>query len=229
MNGFLIGTIVLVIQMPSSVYVGVDSRVISIGTEIENVVPQAKIHQVEDVVFAHAGIFKDKLGKIDVESAANASIAEGGTLEQIVDRFTRVIDPQLSAALPDIRAQNPSYFKEKLKRPLEMLFVSARGGTRQVIVVFFEMVDPTASDLTFHATRLRCPGDCPKADATTIALGEHHAADQFLDTHPEVLRSEGPVAAIQEAIAHQASVTPDYVSLPAVIVSIDQSGIHFLN
>jgi hypothetical protein len=228
MNGFLTGTIVLVIQMSGSVYVGVDSKVISIGAEIANVLPRPKIHQVGDVVFAHAGIFKDKLGKIDVESAANASIAEGGTLEQIVDRFTTVMAPQLSAALPDIRAQNPSYFKDKLKRPLEMLFVSARGGTPQVIVVFFEMVDPAPADLAFQATRLRCPGDCPKAGATTIALGEHDAADRFLDEHPEVLRSRGPVTAIQDAIAHQASVTPDFVSLPVVMVSIDQLGVHFL-
>jgi hypothetical protein len=109
-----------------------------------------------------------------------------------------------------------------------MLFVSARGGTPEVIVVFFEMVDPAAADLTFHATRLRCPGDCPKAGATTIALGEHDAADRFLDAHPEILRTRGPLAAIQQAIAYQASITPDVVSLPAVMVSVDHLGVHFL-
>jgi hypothetical protein len=107
------------------------------------------------------------------------------------------IEPQLSATLPDIRTQNPSYFRDKLKRPLEMLFVSARGGTPQVIVVFFEVIDPSASNLTFRITRLQCPGDCPKSGPTTIALGEHAAADQFLDTHPEILRTTGPIAAIQ--------------------------------
>ena len=140
MNTFVLGTIILVIQMADTVYVGVDSKVISIGTEIANGPAKSKIHQASDVVFAHAGIFKDSQGKLDVEATADASIAGGGDLEQIVDRFASAIQPQLTASLPDIRAQNPSYFRDKLKRPLEMLFVSARGKTPQLIVVFFEVI-----------------------------------------------------------------------------------------
>jgi hypothetical protein len=88
------------------------------------------------------------------------------------------------------------------------------------------VIDPSARNLTFHVTRLRCPGDCPKSAATTVALGEHDAADRFLDTHPDILRSSGPVAAIREAVAYQATITPDFVSLPTVVVSIDSLGIH---
>lgn len=228
MNVFLVGTIVLAIQVPDAVYIGVDSKVIAVGATIINTFPRPKIHQAGDVVFAHAGIFKDAEGKIDVEAAANASIAGDGNLEQVVDRFSSTVEPQLSAALLDIRTQNPTYFKEKLKRPLEMLFASARGGMPQVIVVFFEVIDPSASKLTFRITRLRCPGDCPKTIGSRIALGEHDAADQFLDAHPEILRTRGPIAAIQEAVAQQAFVTPDFVSLPAVVVRIDIGGVHFI-
>lgn len=227
MNVFL-GTIILVIQMSNAVYVGVDSKVISIGSEIANAASERKIHQVGDVIFAHAGIFRDTKGKIDVPAAAAASIAAGGDLEAVVNRFTNAIEPQLSTALDDLRAENPSYFKNTLKRPLEMLFVSAHGETPQLIVVFFEVIDPSASNLTFRVTRLRCPGDCPKSGAT-IALGEHEAADRFLDAHPEILRIRGPVAAIHDAVANQATVTPGLVSLPVVMVSIDSLGAHFLN
>jgi hypothetical protein len=228
MNIILLGTIVLVIQMPGIVYVGVDSKVISIGKEISNVSPKQKLHQVGDVVFAHAGIFKDTSGKIDVDATTEASITAGGDLDQVVDRFTAAIEPQLSAVLPDIREQNPSYFMDKLKRPLEMLFVSARGGTPKVIVVFFELLDSSADRPAFRVTRLRCPSDCPEAGSTTIALGEHDAADQFLDSHPEALRTRGPAAAIQKAIAKQASATPALVSLPVVMAHIDRLGVHFL-
>jgi hypothetical protein len=229
MNALLFGTIVLVIQLPGIVYVGVDSKVISIGSDVTNMLPMPKIHQVGDVVFAHAGIFRDALGKLDVVTAAESSIAAGGDLGQIVGRFTAAIEPQLSASLPDIRTENPLYFREKLKRPLEMLFVSARSGTPQTIVIFFEVIDPSADKLTFRHTLLRCPGDCSQKGPTTIGLGEHAAADQFLDSHPEVLGTQGPIAAIQDAIAYQASVTPNYVSLPATMVSIDSRGVHFLN
>lgn len=228
MNPFLFGTIVLLIQVPGTVYIGVDSKVISIGSGLTNVLPMPKIHQAGDVVFAHAGIFKDTRGKLDVVAAANSSIAAGGDLAQIVDRFTTAIEPQLSATLRDVRAENPLYFKEKLKRPLEMLFASARSGTPQTIVILFELIDPSAGKLKFRHTVLRCPGDCSQKGETTIGLGEHDAADQFLQSHPEVLGIEGPIAAIRDAIAYQASVTPDYVSLPATMVSIDSRGVHFL-
>jgi hypothetical protein len=134
------GTIILAIQMFNTVYVGVDSKVISIGPEITNAAPERKIHQVGDVIFAHAGIFRDTQGKIDVAAAAAASIAAGGDLEAVVNRFTDAIEPQLLTALPDVRAENPSYFKDSLKRPVEMLFVSSRGETPQLIVVSFEVI-----------------------------------------------------------------------------------------
>jgi hypothetical protein len=210
-----------------AVYIGVDSKVIKVGTETGAVASQPKIHQGRDVVFAHAGIFKDIKGKFDVVTAAHAAIGGGGDLDKVVDRFSAAIEPQLSAVLPDIRAENAEYFKTKLKRPLEMLFASARGGSLKVIVVFFEVVDPSAGALAFRVTRVRRPGDCPSG-VSTIALGEHEAADRFLDTHPEILRTRGPVAAIQEAIAAQASATPEFVLLPATLVAIDHLGIHNL-
>ncbi len=221
------GTIVLAIRIHDTVYVGVDSKVISVSRQIGNVASQRKIHQTGDVVFAHAGIFKDSNGKIDVAATANSAIEAGGDLEQIVDHFTTAVEPQLLSVLPDIRAENPSYFEDKLKRPLEMIFVCGRGETTKQIVVFFEVQDLSAADLAVHVTRLRCPGDSPYGDSI-VALGEHDAADRFLDTHSEILRTRGPIAAIEEAIASQSSATPEYVSLPVAIVSIDRFGIHIL-
>lgn len=98
----LLGTIILAIQMSNAVYVGVDSKVISVGSEIANIAPQQKIHQAGDLIFAYAGIFKDTQGTIDVDAAADAAIAAGGDLEMVVDRFATAIEPQLSASLQDI-------------------------------------------------------------------------------------------------------------------------------
>jgi hypothetical protein len=221
----LFGTIVLAIVSHDAVYVGVDSKVISVGTGTTNANPQLKIHHTRDVVFAHAGIFKDAHGKYDVVATASAAIQEGSDLEDIARRFITSIEPQLLAVLPEIRAQNPSYFREKLKRPLEMLFASARGGKPRMIAAYFEVLDPSAADLGLRATLLRCPGDCPSG-ITEMALGEHDAADQYLDSHPEILRTRGPIVAVQKAIAAQASATPDFVSLPATVFTIDILGIH---
>jgi hypothetical protein len=227
-NRLRLGTIVLALQKPDAIYMGVDSRVVTVGESVGNAAYTPKIHQVNDIVFAHAGIFKDTDGKLDVAATADAAIAEGGDLDHIVARFTTAIERQLSATLPDIRSQNPSYFATQLKRPLEVLFASGRGGLPRSIVLAFQMMDTSAHHLTFGLIRLKCPGDCPQASVAATALGEHDAADRFLDAHPEILRVHGPVAAIKAAIAHQASATPEFVSLPTVMMLIDRLGIHFL-
>ena len=73
-------------------------------------------------------------------------------------------------------------------------------------------------------TRLICPGDCPN-DISAIALGEHDAADNYLDTYPEIFRQQGPLMAIRKATEAQATATPDYVSLPVTIWKITSRGI----
>jgi hypothetical protein len=228
MNAFLIGTIILAIQGPDAIYVGIDSKVLAIGERIENAAPMPKIHQLDDVIFAHAGLFKDSLGKLDVEATANASIAEGGNLRQIVDRFALAIQPQLAAPLSDMRQQNPVYFRDNLKRPLEVLFVSSRGGEPRMKMVLFEVADPSTRDIAFRVTRLDCPGDCPEKPNTALALGVHRAADQFLETHRELLKAMGPADTIEEVIEKQALATPEIVGLPTTIVSVDKLGVHYL-
>jgi hypothetical protein len=222
MDYLLLGTIVLAVQKPSAIYVGVDSKVIAVGPQILNVDPQSKIHEKNGVVFAHAGIFKDS--KIDVVATANDAIAEDGDLEEIVDRFVSRIEVQLSASLSDFREQNAGYFKNKMKKPLEILFASAHQGGPRTIVVSFEIIDPSAS-LAFRISRVRCPRDC-QGPVATIGIGVHEAASNFLASDPEVLDRLGPIAAIQEAIRVQASATPEFISLPSVVVAIDDSGIH---
>jgi hypothetical protein len=226
----LSGTIVLAINTPNTIYVGVDSKIISIGAEVTAITNNSdrKLIQYGDVVFAHVGIFRDIRGTFDLPASVRASIEAVGELETVVDRFIDRIQHDLSGALLEIRWQNPSYFMEKLKRPVEVLFASAQGGTPQQIVVSFEVIDPSASHLTFRVSRLRYPADCQTYGAV-IALGEHGEADRFFDNHMEILRTRGPIAAIQGAIADQARATPDFVSLPTIMVTIDAYGIHFLN
>ncbi len=99
------------IQVADAVYVGVDSRVISIGAEVADGPTKPKIHQVGDVVFAHAGIFKDTQGKLDVKAAAEASIEAGGDLAQVVDRFTSAIQPQSVGSTARYARTKPRIFQ----------------------------------------------------------------------------------------------------------------------
>lgn len=222
-NYFLLGTIVLAIQTSSAIYMGVDSKVIAVGPTVLNVERQPKIHQSGQVVFAHAGLFKDTNGKLDLITTAKGAILEGGSLDQIMDRFVNRIRPQLLASLSDIRSENPSYFKEKMKRPLDVIFASARNGVLRTIVVEFTVTDTSSAVVDLRTAFVHCPGDCQSLPSV-IAFGEHDAADRYLDSR--VLQRLGPIAAIRETIKIQADATPDYVSLPATVWSIDQSGIH---
>jgi hypothetical protein len=78
----LFGTIILAIWTPAAVWVGVDSKVISVSSTIKTEPYQPKIHRQADVVFAHAGLFKDALGKFDIVA------------EEVAYRFTLLIEPQ---------------------------------------------------------------------------------------------------------------------------------------
>ena len=72
------GTIIVAIRAHDTVYVGVDSKVISVSAEIGSAASRRTIHQAGDVVFAHAGVFKDSRGKLDVFAAAIRAIEAGG-------------------------------------------------------------------------------------------------------------------------------------------------------
>jgi hypothetical protein len=113
-NVIFLGTIILAIRTQDAVHIGVDSRVTSIGPSVGIVAPQPKLHQNAGVVFAHAGIFKDTAGKLDVVATANSAISKEDTLEHVADRFTAEIQPQLLSVLPDIKRENSEYFRDKI-------------------------------------------------------------------------------------------------------------------
>src|SRR5882762_2572452 len=164
----LAGTLIVVLQSSQVIYVGVDSKVISVGPSVSNAATQPKVHQLDGVVFAHAGIFKDLHGKLDAVAAANEAIAAGGDLDAIVQRFSARVQPQLRAVLSEIKAENPSYFNAKMKQPLAMLFASVRDGTPRVAAITFNLI-PGSMDLA--ARIVRCPGDCDSRVTNVMSLG----------------------------------------------------------
>lgn len=218
----LAGTLIVVLQSPSVIYVGVDSKVIAVGPSISNAATQPKVHQLDGVVFAHAGIFRDLHGKLDAIGAANEAIATGGDLDAIVQRFSARVQPQLRAVLPDIKAENPSYFDAKLKQPLAVLFASARDGTPRVAAITFDRM-PGSMELAVRI--VRCPRDCDSRVTNAMSLGEHDAADKFLDSYSKTELVKDPVRAIRRTIEHQAHATPEFVSLPATVLRLSAGGI----
>jgi hypothetical protein len=218
----LAGTLIVVLQSSQVIYVGVDSKVILVGPSVSNAATQPKVHQLDGVVFAHAGIFKDLHGKLDAVAAANEAIAAGGDLDAIVQRFSARVQPQLRAVLPEIKAENPSYFNAKMKQPLAMLFASVRDGTPRVAAITFNLI-PGSMDLA--ARIVRCPGDCDSRVTNAMSLGEHDAADRFLDSYSKTDLVKDPVRAIKQTIECQANATPELVSLPASVLQLTVSGI----
>jgi hypothetical protein len=218
----LTATLIVVLQSSKVIYIGADSKVISVGTSVSSAATQPKLHQLNGVVFAHAGIFKDIHGKLDAVAAANGAIAAGGDLDEIVRRFRDRVLPQLRAVLPDIKAENPSYFAARMKQPLAMLFASVRDGTPRVAAITFDL---TPGKMELVTRIVRCPGDCDSRVTNAMSLGEHDAADEFLDSYSKTDLVKDPVAAIRQSIKHQANATPEFVSLPATVLQLTASGI----
>jgi hypothetical protein len=219
----LAGTLIVVLQSAQVIYVGVDSKVIAISTSVSSAAMQPKVHQLNGVVFAHAGIFKDLHGKLDAIAAANEAIVAGGDLDAIVERFRARVQPQLRAVLPEIKAENPTYFDAKMKQPLAMLFASVRDGMPRTAAITFDLI-PSSMDLT--ARVVRCPGDCDSQVTNTMSLGEHDAADRFLDSYSKADLVNDPVRAIRQTIEFQANATPEVVSLPATVLQLSASCIY---
>jgi hypothetical protein len=102
-SSLLWGTVILAIWTSDAIHIGVDSKVVTVGPSVTPAPTLRKIHQNCDIVFAHAGLFKDTLGKLDVVATADAAIAAGGMLKTVVERFATDIQPQLLAAVSDIQ------------------------------------------------------------------------------------------------------------------------------
>jgi hypothetical protein len=221
-NALLLGTVVLGFWTLDAVYLGVDSKVIVIGSSIGSAETQPKFHRIGDVVFLHVGLFKDAKGKLDVVAAAESAISTGGPLDAVVDRFANEVSAQLLAVAPDLKAMNPQYYNGRVlnKRPIEVLFASARSGIPTLIVVSLNLVE-SGSTLEIRADRIRCPGDCP-AGGAAIGLGEHDVADRSLDAG--IRAGEAPLLAIRKAIEAQAAATPNYVATPAHLLTVKRDG-----
>jgi hypothetical protein len=219
----LTGTVIVALRTSLLIYVGVDSKVISVGAHIVPAAEQPKTHSFDGVLFAHAGIFKDLNGQLDVIGVARASISAGGDLNEIAERFTAAVKPQLRVVLKQLKAQNRAFFDEKLRQPLSMLFASARDGTPRIAIVTFTVLEGTVEVVD---TVIRCPGECDPNILTAVSLGEHEVADRFLDSYDSELLSANPPFAIRSAIEAQAKATPNWVALPAKVFLVQAAGIH---
>lgn len=215
-------SIVLMLKDNDAVYLGVDSKVVaaSAATKPTDAPPRPKIHIAQGVAFANVGIFNDTHRRvIDVERTAEDSIAQGGDLSQVAERFAEAIQEPLAATLCEIRTKNPSYFGDDLHRPLEILFASMNSGKAEVIVILFEVQNMLADKLSFRVKHMSAPG----GGIATIGLGVHDAADQWLSEHESLCRTN-PLDGIRDAIQFQASSTPSLVSLPISLASLDDHG-----
>jgi hypothetical protein len=225
MNHLYCGTTIVAVREPTAVHLGVDSKVIAIGGPVSQHYAFAKIHEHRGIVFAHAGIFRDANGLIDVPETVIRCIDGHGDLRSAVAAVPAAIIPSLQAVVGDLMRQNPAYVRDQVdgKAILEVVCAGLAGGEPTLLMQHFR-IRITGGSITVDVVSLACPGDCP-GGASVIALGRHEQVDAFLDREPLHFRAHGAAATICEAIRLQARATPADVALPITLAILTPTGI----
>ena len=215
------GTVIIAMRFDEMIYIGVDSKIIVVGNGNVSAPPENKIHVENNVVFAHAGIFRDTSGQFNIREAAVKAIEKGGMLNEIVDRFVADVKPKICAAFKEIREFDVAAFAKHNRA--DIIFASNIGGVAAMDIVTFNADVLYPTEVTVIDTRTRCPGSCDPNNAL-VTLGVCSESDKFMKNNQGTAKSD-PIKIIEEAIGKQGECTPDSVALPATIISISRDSI----
>lgn len=228
-NRLLKGTTVVVFRTPSCVAAASDSKVIVVGEDSLSLTGD-KIHQVDDMLFAQAGLLQDTLGDFNIPSAVRLAHLPGESIRSTADRVVWLIRDSLIHVLKCIRSSHQAYFAEHL------------DGKYVVYLVFFGFdAALTGQPAVLHCRNFRAYAqgnnieievscnDCPSpgvADNVIYAFGETTAIDACLDQTPAYLKNAGElVQGLRGLIEIAIQDKPQLVGPPVRVVVFTKEGV----
>lgn len=223
------GTSIVIIMTGSEIWVGADSRLISVGNQQGVAAAVCKIHQFGCVFYVHAGLLKDTAGRYDPADVAKQAATGNRTVLGAAEAFQARVTTSLVTIAGELRAMNREYYQSKIlnKAALQTAFFGVCGGTPRLTVRKFTIHEDARGEISASVERLDCPGDCPSG-MTWAFLGESSAGNRFLDEYPGYLQENGYRATLEMLIGQEARANPDLVSLPVDILHVGGSGAEWI-
>jgi hypothetical protein len=221
----LAGTCIVIIMTATELWVGADSRVVSVGEDVRSAPSVCKLNRFGNVFYVQAGVFKDDAGRCDAAAVAERSASQGHSVVESADAFAKDVIAPLARIAGELRTVNPSYYRSKIinKPALETAFFGVERRAPRLAVRKF-IVHETADGLVAVSVQSsNCPGDCPSG-MTWAFLGEASTASRFLDRNPQHLRLNGYKATLDKLIGLEATANPEFVRLPVDILRLSQEG-----
>jgi len=222
-------TAIVVVRIPTGVFIGADSKMVTRGTGPEQPVSACKIRQVGDVFVASSGTYRTYFSsepvQFDAFSIAHDSLEGSGTIRERVAAFEKKVQPALSAAMQDMHDRLPADYAKYIegKAALEVAFVGIENGSSVVLVRQFMASASTSGQVAIATHRDDCPGDCPGGNlAAFLGLNEEMAAYAEAHAH-EIWKADIPQA-IEQLIQLEIAKYPKFVGEPIDILRVESNG-----
>lgn len=219
-------TSIVAVRTPNSIVVGADSKMVNGDMGQEGSV--CKILTSNGVFFSAARIWSSSAGHFSVAAIAADALNSTSDLASGVNEFEEHLIQPLERLLTLLKTVDPARFQREFdgKSAVDVLFVKFEAGYPAVLSRSFIVRDEGSHGPTVQINREECSRDCSQAFAYA-AIGQHAAIDKALAENP-YLWNEGLAKAVRKLITLEISAKPTLVGPPVSILSIDESGPHWI-
>jgi hypothetical protein len=221
-------TTVITMRTATDIYIGADSKVASMRLDGSvSYVRQCKIGQVGNIFFAAAGAYgrkpmpsEDPNSRLDIRSSLIKSRALGGTMHQIIARFSDVYADEILRTLEIVRRSSPKQYEEATTSPVYVYFVGFEGDTPVSLGRTFAPRKSDAAVTTIRITEYDCPPNCAEPHVVGVGYG-----NIIKDFSPDVLKTRSPTDVIREIVELSIKEDPEQKSgIPVDILHLTKYG-----
>jgi hypothetical protein len=134
-------TTLVAVWSPEQLLIGADSAVITEAGGFAIQGSACKIVQDQKFYFAFSGLVDEPSIKYNAEALAHRAMVEGGTLETRINRFIELTNPQLVAALEQVKRDTPEQyaFLQQGHPALQAIFAQVQDGPATLATVGFSV------------------------------------------------------------------------------------------
>jgi hypothetical protein len=221
-------TTVITMRTATDIYIGADSRVASMRLDGSvSYRQQCKIGQVGNIFFAAAGAYgrkpmpsEDPNSRLDITSFLNNARALGGTMHQIVARFSDVYADEILRTLEIVRRSSPKQYAKASTSSVYVYFLGFEGDTPVSLRRTFTPMKSDAAVTSMRIAEYDCPANC--AEPHVIGVGYGNIIKNF---SPDVLKTRSPTEIIRAAVELSIKEDPEQKSgMPVDILHLTKHG-----
>jgi hypothetical protein len=219
------GSSVLFLLERDRITVGSDSK--SYGINREPLQNTCKIAiSGSGMLFANAGLLSD-FSRRQFVSTARRLMNQGRDVTQVATDFDLAIMHKLKEIAIAIRCAFPMFYRDKVDHKPFYQVAFAVLTPREGPKLSFRAYEPVSvrGEIEIRTHQGECVNDCAEGH---IALGHFDNIDRYIAMHPTFIKQSGPVEAMKYLLGLEVQANPSEVGLPLAIVSVDDSGIHWI-